>query len=286
MTIDRNRLLNWPFEDIVQSYGEKDAILYALGIGLGADPVDRDQLRYTYEKDLQVFPTMTAVLGHPKPWSADPASGIDRTKLVHGEQRLEMHAPLPAKGTIRARERIREVIDKGEGRGALVYAERKISDDETGAPLATLEATVFCRADGGFGGPAGPTPEPRAIPERDPDQTIDLPTLPQQALLYRLNADWNPLHADPDIAEKAGFPQPILHGLCTWGIAAHAVVKACCDYDAARLRRFETRFSKPVLPGETLSVEIWRDGTEVSFRAWVREREAKVLDNGYAEIAG
>ena len=286
MRIDRDRLLAWPFKDVVQTYTEKDSMLYALGIGLGADPLDRDQLPFVYEKSLRVLPTFPVVLGHPGAWNADPATGIVRNKVLHGEQGVELHRALPAQGTIRARTRIVDVIDKGEGKGALVYAERSIVDHASGEPLATLRATSFCRANGGFDGPSGPVREPHGIPARDADARVDIPTLPGAALLYRLNADYNPLHADPEVAAKAGFDRPILHGLCTFGIAAHAVLKHVCDYDPAAIRSVDARFSAPVFPGETISVDLWEDGDIVSFRAWVQTRGVKVLDNGKVVLRG
>ena len=280
LRIDRDRLLSWPFEDVVQRYTSKDAMLYALGVGLGMDPVDREQLPFVYEKDLRVLPTFPVVLCHPGAWNADPASGIVRNQVLHGEQGVTLHRPLPPQATLRGRTRIVDVIDKGEGRGALVYTERRIVDDSTGDPGATLTATSFCRANGGFGGPSGPVRQPPPIPERPADAVVHLPTLPQAALLYRLNADYNPLHADPDVAAKAGFPRPILHGLCTFGVAGHAILQAACGYDPARIASIETRFSAPLFPGETISVEVWRDGGVISFRAWVQARQVKVLDNG------
>lgn len=284
MTIDRTKLLNWPFEDAVQTYDFKDVILYALSIGLGADPIDRQQLDYVYEKNLLVFPCFPVVLGHPGAWNANPESGIDRKQVVHGEQTIEIHEPFPVSATVRGVNRIKEVIDKGEDKGALVYVERKIYDESTGRLLATLNATSFCRANGGFGGPAGPIVKPHLLPERQPDHQIELRTLPQSALLYRLNVDYNPLHVDPDVAAAAGFKQPILHGLCTFGVATHAILKAVCNYDASRLKKIAARFSAPVYPGETIVVDLWQDGDQVSFRASVPARAVKVLDNGYAQL--
>jgi acyl dehydratase len=284
MAIDVDRLMNWPFQDVVQSYTAKEAMLYALGIGLGGDPMDEHELRFVYERDLLAFPTMAVVLGHPGAWNANPATGIDRTMVVHGEQALTLHKPLPATGTVRARERVLGLVDKGEGRGALIYTERRILDHETGEPVATLNSTSFARADGGFGGPTGPVREPHVLPRTTPDTVVEMPTFPQQALLYRLNADYNPLHSDPEVARKAGYPRPILHGLCTYGVAAHAVLKTYCGYDPARLKAFQVRFSAPVFPGETIAVEMWKVGETVSFRAFVRARDAKVVDNGRAIV--
>jgi len=283
--IDRSRLLDWPFEDVVQTYSERDTMLYALGLGLGVDPMDSGQLQFVYERGLKAFPTFPVVLCHPGPWIAHPDTGIDRTMVVHGEQGIVLHQPLRPAATVRGRTRVTRVVDKGAGKGALVYTERRIVD-EAGTPLATMTSTTFCRGNGGFSGRTEETPRPPALPQRDPDHVLEFTTLPQQALLYRLNADYNPLHSDPSVAAAAGFSRPILHGLCTFGIAAHAVVKACCGYDPARLRSFAARFSAPVYPGETIAVDLWTDGGKgVAFRARVPARGAKVLDNGRADFA-
>jgi acyl dehydratase len=149
-----------------------------------------------------------------------------------------------------------------------------------------MSSTTFLRGDGGFGGPSGPTPEPHRLPERQPDISVDLPTLPQAGLIYRLSGDYNPLHADPAVAAGAGFSRPILHGLCTFGVAGRAVLRACCDNDQRRLGSFRARFSAPVYPGETIRTEIWRDAQTISFRARVPERDIVVLGNGLATLAG
>ncbi len=176
------------------------------------------------------------------------------------------------------------MIDKGEGKGALVYSERKVTDKASGELLATLTQTTFCRADGGFGGPPREAPAPHPLPERAPDLVCDLPTRPEMALIYRLSGDVNPLHAEPEFAKAAGFPRPILHGLATFGVAGHALLKSVCGYDPARLAAMAGRFSAPVYPGETIRTEIWRDGKVVSFRARVLERDVVAINNGRAEI--
>jgi acyl dehydratase len=178
-----------------------------------------------------------------------------------------------------------DVIDKGPGKGALVISQRKLSDTASGELYATITQVTFCRADGGFGGPARPAPVPHALPERAPDALCDLPTRPEMALLYRWNADLNPLHADPKIAAQAGYAKPILHGLATFGVAGHAILKTMCGYDPARFRSIAGRFSAPVYPGETIRTEMWRDGDIVSFRARVPERDVIVFNNGRAGIA-
>jgi acyl dehydratase len=174
---------------------------------------------------------------------------------------------------------VASLVDKGEGRGALMVTEREVIDAATGDILALATATVFLRGDGGFGGPSGPVAPPHKMPEGAPDLAIDLPTRPEQALYYRLNGDDNPLHADPAFAARAGFPRPILHGLCTFGVVAHALVRGLCGGEPGRIKKFGCRFSAPVFPGETIRTEIWRDG---SFRALVVERDVVVVNHGFA----
>ncbi len=281
--IDPRTLLAWPFPPVEQRYDARDSTIYALGIGLGADPLDPGQLRFvTVEADdLLAFPTMAVVLARGPSFSADPRSGIDHRMVLHGEQGIEFLRPLPATGRVRSRSRITDVVDKGAGKGALIYAETILSGED-GDDIARCRSSTFARADGGFGGnPASPFP-PHPIPDRAPDLMCDLPTFRNAALLYRLNGDLNPLHSDPQAARFAGFERPILHGLCSYGVAAHAVLRSVCDYDPARLHRLDVRFSAPVFPGEEISVQIWRDGPAISFRAFVRARGAKVIDNGFA----
>ena len=285
MALDYERIKAWRFTDVRQAYGDKDVILYALSVGLGYDPMDEAQLAFVYEKGLKVFPGMAAVLGYPGFWMQDPRTGIDWVKLVHGEQRMAFHRPFPVAGEVIGRNRVTHVVDKGADKGALVVVERKIHDATDDALLATVQQTTFCRADGGFGaGDAAPEALPK-VPAAPPDQVCTLQTLPQAALLYRLNADPNPLHVDPRVARDAGYPRPILHGLCTYGVAMHAVIKTMCDYDPDRLLYMNTRFSAPVFPGETLMVEMWHgvSGT-VQFQARVAERDIVVLTNGIAGV--
>jgi acyl dehydratase len=267
-----------------QTYGPKDCMLYALGVGLGHDPMNEDELPFVYEKNLKVLPTMGTVLGHPGFWVRELDTGIDWLRIVNGEQGITLHRPLAGKGTVVGRVRIIEVVDKGAGKGALVLTERKISDKATGEAIATVTQTTFCRADGGFGGPPRLAPEPHPIPARAPDEVCELGTRPEAALIYRLSGDLNPLHADPAVARQAGFPRPITHGLLNFGVAAHAVLKTFCGYDTNRLTSFACRFSAPVFPGETLRTEMWRDDNAVSFRTHVAERSVVAINNGRAEV--
>ena len=284
MPIVYEKLLTLKIPEVEHSFGPKDCILYALGLGLGQDPLNEDELAFVYEKNLKALPTFALVQGYSPYWLRNPDSGVNWTKVVHGEQGLTLHKPVTTEGQVIGRTRIVEVIDKGEGKGALVYSERAISDKASGRLLATLSQTTFCRADGGFGGPPREAPSPHALPERAPDVVCDLPTRPEMALIYRLSGDINPLHAEPEFAKAAGFARPILHGLATFGVAGHALLKSVCGYDPARLTAMAGRFSAPVYPGETIRTEMWRDGSVISFSARVIERDVVAINNGRAEV--
>jgi acyl dehydratase len=283
--IDYHALMNWTIPQAEQTLSKRDTMLYALGVGLGYDPLDENQLRFVYEKTLAALPTMAIVLASPGPWHRDPRTGVDGSKVVHGEQGFRIHRELPVEGTLIGRTRVTGVFDKGEGRGALIQTATEVSMKASGELVCSLTSTSFARANGGFGGPSGPTKEPHPLPDRKPDLYCDLPTLPQAALIYRLSGDYNPLHADPAYATRAGFKVPILHGRCTFGVAGHAILKACCGYDPSKLIAMEGRFSAPVFPGENIRTEMWRDGNVVSFRSLIVERDAVVLNGGRAEIA-
>ncbi|MGR3780846.1 MAG: MaoC/PaaZ C-terminal domain-containing protein [Albimonas sp.] len=285
MTFQADIIKSWPFEEVRQTYTARDAIIYALGIGLGMDPLDGKQLDYLWEEaDFRVVPTMAVVLAGPGFWVRDPRSGVDWRKVLHGEQGLEIFKPLPPGGTVAATTRVTDVLDKGESKGALIYVERTLHDVATGDRLARLTSTTFARGDGGFGGPAGPQPPVVQIPDAAPDAVCDLPTSRRAALLYRLSGDDNPLHVSPAVARAAGFREPILHGLCTLGVAGHAILRSACDYDHTRLKSLKLRFSRPVYPGETIRTEMWTRDGKVLFRASSVERGLVVLDNGCAEV--
>ena len=284
MTINYDKLINWKIPEVEQQLTKRDTILYALGVGLGADPCDVNQLKYVYEQNLQALPSMAIILGYPGPWHAQGDTGITRSHVVHGEQGFVIHKQLPVDTAVAGLTKVVGVLDKGRDKGALVLTESTVRDKSSGDIVCTLTSTTFCRADGGFGGPSGSSKPQHPIPDRSPDMTCDLPTLPQAALIYRLSGDYNPLHADPAYAQKAGFKMPILHGRATFSVAAHALLKTCCDYDAARFKSMDGRFSSPVYPGETIRTEMWRDRNIVSFRSTVPARNVTVLNNGRAEI--
>jgi acyl dehydratase len=284
MAIDYQRLKSLAIPEVEQAYTAKDTILYALGLGFGADPVDPNQLKFVYEDGLKALPTMPVVLAPLARAGVD--LGINRKLVVHGEQGLTLHKPIPTAGTVVGRTYLDEIIDKGAGKGALLLFRREVVDKETGELIASITSTTFARGDGGFGGPARPSKPIHELPARAPDLSCDIATLPQAALIYRLSGDYNPLHADPGFAKAGGFPRPILHGLCTYGVAGHALLRLVCDYDPMRLKRMDVRFSAPVYPGETVRTEIWREGAgRFGFRCRVVERDVIAINNGLAEVA-
>ncbi|MGB0220075.1 MAG: MaoC/PaaZ C-terminal domain-containing protein [Sinimarinibacterium flocculans] len=279
------RVVSRPFPEVRTRYSVRDTMLYALGVGACTDPLDERQLRYVYEGSLQALPSLSCVLAHPGFWLKEPELGIDWVKLVHAEQYFTLAAPLPTQCDVVGRYRVTGIVDKGADKGALMYVEKTLHLSD-GSPLGGVSSTFFLRGDGGCGNWGEPGRELPATPDRKADGSIDQPMLPIAALIYRLSGDYNPLHADPGIARKAGFDRPILHGLCTYGVACLSLVRALCADDASRLRSMGARFTKPVFPGETLRTEYWTgpDG-DVRFRVLSVERDVIVLDRGVATIA-
>jgi acyl dehydratase len=280
---------NWPIEDVTQHYTERDTMLYALGLGVGEDPLDAEQLCYVYEKNLQAIPTMAAAFAWPKSWMRNPDTGIDYLKLVHGEQDVRWFRPMPVAATILSRTRVSRVCDKGAGKGAVVEVLRDLIDQSSGATLAEVRQVSFLRGDGGFSATDGisdPPPEALgAVPDRVADLQWEVRSPPQAALIYRLSGDSNALHADPEVAAKAGFARPILHGLATYGMACYATLRAASGNDAARLNRLATRFTAPVYPGEAVQFEFWRESENLlRLRARVDARGVVVLNNGIVEL--
>lgn len=261
-------------------YDEQWTLLYALGVGAGATPAD---LRFTYEKELCTLPTMAAMMAGGVSDLIEQG-GINYSMLVHGEQRLTIERALPTAGRLLTRPRCLGVVDKGAQKGALLNVESTISDSVTGLRYATSISTLFCRGDGGFGGPTDGELLPHTVPERPHDLELTWTTLPQQAALYRLLGDRNPLHIDYEVARSVGFERPILHGLCTYGIACRAILAAYCDNDPSRLERFDVRFSAPLYPGENITTRMWRDGSQISFECHARERAAVVIRNGLCQL--
>ena len=278
MAVDYESLIALEGEEKAFTYTDRDTMLYAIAVGMGSDPMDRHELPFVFERDLTTVPTMATVISWDD--SLIIKSGLNLVMAVHGEQRITLHRPLPPAATILAKPKVVGAFDKGADKGAIVLIETAIRDQATGEPLCTLLSTLFARADGGFGGPQGSGPAPHRLPERRADAASALQTRPDQALIYRLCGDRNPLHADPEFAAAAGFPRPILHGLCTYGHACHSLLKEMCDYDAAAVTGFEARFTAPVFPGETIRTEMWRDDNVISFRSTIPERDVVALNNG------
>lgn len=256
-------------------YQNRDLILYALGIGAGAG---KDELKFVYESELQALPTFGVIPPFPALSGFIDLKGVEinPAMLLHGEQYLELYRPIPPEGRVTSYPRISALYDKGKG--ALIEIEAT-TKDERGDALFLNRFGVFIRGEGGFGGEKGPDPG-HFPPEREPDQVVSLPTLPQQALIYRLSGDYNPLHADPDFAAMGGFPRPILHGLCTMGFACRAVLRAYGENNPANFKAMKVRFSRPVFPGEVIVTEMWQENTgEVIIRSKTAERGEYCLTN-------
>ena len=278
MAIDYDKIMSLETKNQKFSYSDRETMLYGLGVGFGKDPLNNEELKFVYERDLKTAPSMATVIS----WGAGNMreSGINYLLVLHGEQRLKMYEPLPYAADILVDSSVKGVFDKGKEKGALIITETDIKLKENENLLCTLSSTTFARGDGGFGGPSDGAPEPHLIPERKSDDEFSADTEPNQALIYRLSGDRNPLHSDPEIAKAAGFDVPILHGLCTYGTACRTIISNVCDYDSKLIEEFNVRFSSPVYPGEKISTEIWKDDNVISFRCWVRDRNVMVLNNG------
>jgi acyl dehydratase len=280
MPLDPDKLLRFAIPKGRQTLTARDIAFYGLSIGMGRDPLDRAQLPFVDpSRGPVVMPAMVLVMAHPGFWLSHPDSGVDPAAVLHASQGFEIMGPLPTKGEVESSTRITGLIDKGAGNPALILSDTELIS--SGAVFARLMRTTFVRGGGGFGGERGAPVAPVPRPEGPADLVIDLPTGREQALLYRLNGDLNPLHSDPEVAARAGFAAPILHGLCTLSVVAHALLRQLCAYRPECLRAMSARFSNPVIPGETIRTEIWKDG---SFQARVVEREAIVIDQGRTAI--
>ncbi len=260
-------------------WSEKDVMLYALAIGMARDPLDPRELRYVYEKELVVMPSFATVAA-PRA-GARLLLGLDYAKVVDAERSVILHRPLPAKASVVATTRVSRVVDRGAGRGALFTRETRLAED--GEDLATILTTTFARGDGGFGGPPDEAAKPAPHPG-PPDLTVEVDTWPNQALLYRLCGDRNPLHADPDAARAAGFERPILHGMCTFGMACRALLLNAAEADDVRTTELHGRFVAPVYPGERLRIDMWRSAATVEFEVRVPARDSLVLQGGRAVL--
>ena len=278
MVLAPKALLGHRFERLEQSYTADQAILYALGVGLGVDPLDESDLDYLIESRCKTLPTFAATLASPGMWIRDPAFGVDFARLVHAEQAMDFHCPLPPAAKVNATPRVAGLYDRGQGRGAVLVVEREIADADSEVVYATARQTLLLRGDGGFGGPRPPVDvQPRA--EGPADHMLAVQTSPRAALVYRLSGDRNPLHYDPAFAAQAGMDRPILHGLATYGMAGRALIRVF-EADLLSLR---CRFAGIVYPGDHISFRFWKTGGEVRFDASVNDRT--VLDRGVARLA-
>jgi acyl dehydratase len=275
--IDPQAIFAYDFGAPEQSYAARDAILYALGVGLGQDPLDREDLAFLDERELSVLPSFAVTLCSPGMWIREPRLGVDFGKLVHSAQLAEFPSRLPPAVRVRGSAKVLSLTDRGAGKGAVLVLERRISDADSGALYCRLEQTLLLRGDGGFGPPPAPRLE-GSLPERPADAIMQFATSQRAALIYRLSGDWNPLHLDPEIAAQAGFSRPILHGLASYGIAGVAVSRAL-GRDPADVARLACRFSGVVVPGDSLEFQVWNTGDNTAgFAAFANDR--KVLDGG------
>ena len=278
MPLDYDKLMDTSTADQPSSYDDRDTMLYALGVGFGSDPTDQSELPYVFEGSaLKTVPTMASLL---TPGDLLKDCGWDYSRVVFGEQRLDLYRPLPPAGKLLTDSRVASAFDRGPDEGAEICVESEVRLAKDDTALFVVRSTVVARGDGGFGGPSGEGPSPHALPTRDPDLTCKLETRPDQALLFRLCRNRNPLHADPALAKEVGFEKPILHGLGTYGIACRAILKTICNYDYTLISGFDVRFTAPVFPGDAITTEMWQDSNIVSFRCVVEAREAVVIDNG------
>ena len=281
MSLDHT-LVGEPGEPRERSWTSKDALLYAIGVGAGlGDPLR--ELQFTTENsegiEQQVLPTYGVLLAQAG--ASRSLGDFDRAMLVHAEQYVQLHRPLPVAGTLRATSTVTGIYDKGSG--ALVESESVAVDAMTGEPVITTRTGTFIRGEGSFGGERGTSP-PWQLSERAPDHKIVEQTRPEQALLYRLSGDRNPLHVDPKFAARGGFSRPILHGLCTYGFTGRVLLHELCGSDPARFRSMSGRFSAPVLPGDDLVVSIWQDGDGTAVFQTAKVDGTVVIDRGRAEF--
>jgi acyl dehydratase len=265
----------------VSSWNSKDCLLYALGVGAGVTDPTGFELEFTTENSQdysqRVFPTFAVVAAFGVGNAFEKIGTFNPVMLVHGEQSVELHQPLPVKGEISTVGTITGIYDKGSG--AVIATESKSTDTATGKPMFTTRSSVFIRGEGGFGGDRGPSGKAER-PDRDADHQVTYQTRSDQALLYRLSGDRNPLHSDPKFAAMAGFPKPILHGLCTYGFTGRALLHTLCGSDPDRFVSMAGRFSKPVFPGDALTVSMWELGDGEAFFQTSTQSGEVVIDAG------
>jgi acyl dehydratase len=283
MPIDPEKARGQSLGKTESSYTKDDVILYHLGVGAGVPATDPNELEYTYEKNLKVLPSFAVVAGSRQRAKRTGVRGLtdlpgvsfNMALMLHGEQDVEIHKTLPVESEISSESRIADVFDKGKA--ALLIMEGQTKDGN-GEPLYTTRSSLFIRGEGGFGGASGPKSS-NAPPDRAPDGVIETSTLPQQALLYRLNGDKNPLHADPEFAKMGGFDKPITHGLCSYGIACKVIVDNVLGGDTTKVARYQVRFAGVAFPGETYVTSYWKEGDKVFIDVKSKERGAPIISN-------
>jgi len=272
-------VLDLAVQHVPVPWGDRETILYALGIGMGRDPLDRAELPFVWEKSLRAVPTMATVVASSRLILNDLP--IDLAKVVAAEQSVALHRPMPAGCATAVSDcRVAQVWDKGEAKGAMIAIENVLKSAPDGDTIATIVTTLFARGDGGCGAPIEGQPAPHVPPQRDPDREIEIETRVDQPLLYRLSGDRHPLHIDPDFVQTVGFPRPIMHGLCTFGITCRAAMAVFADNDPNRIAGHQARFAGVLFPGETITMRLWRDDDIVSFEATAKDRGTRVISNG------
>ena len=281
MAINYEEIMSLEEKNLELSYSQRDSIIYSLGIGLGKDPMDTNELKYVYENGLIAFPSMATNFQYKSPLLLK--AKLNMVMVVHGEQGITLHQPMPSNADVVLDTRVINCFDRGESKGAIIETETKVKLKKDDSPLCTLISKTFARGDGGFGGEDVPASTPIELDSK-PDIVHEVSTTEDQALIFRLSGDSNPLHSDPNFAKMAGYPKPILHGLCSYGIACRSIVEVLCEKDSKKLKRFDVRFSSPVFPGETIVTEIWKKDDSVHFQSRVKERDKIVLKNGICEI--
>jgi len=283
MPIDPSKALGAELPAADGSWSQDDVILYHLGVGAGVPATDPAELEYTYEKNLKVLPSfgVVPVFGSLGGLAGIPGLEFNFAMLLHGEQDIEIHKPLPVAAEITSKGRVAELYDKKKAALAILEV---TTSERGGDPLFTNRFSLFLRGEGGFGGESGPKAG-NLPPERAPDYVVESTTLPQQALLYRLCGDKNPLHADPEFAKMGGFDTPILHGLCSFGVVCKAVVDAALGGDTTKVGRYQARFAGVVFPGETIVTSLWKEGDKILVNAKTKERDTPVITNSAVTLS-
>ena len=277
MPIDLDKALGARLPEVPFSWDQNAIILYHLGVGAGVPATDPGELEYTYEANLKVLPSFGSIPPFGSLMGLGGVDGLDFNfaMLLHGEQDIQIHKPIPTAQKLKISGSIPEIYDKGKAALVILEAATK---DESGEPLFTNRFSLFIRGEGGFGGESGPKAG-NAAPDREPDGVVERKTLPQQALIYRLSGDKNPLHADPDFAKMAGFDTPIIHGLCSYGVVCKAIVDEVLGGDVAKVARYQARFAGVGFPGETYRISYWKEGDKILIAAKSVERDAPIISN-------